>query len=149
MTGPIWDPSHEGMHQGLTILLMLWCACRQEPSLAVLWDVLPAPDQGRHGYLYPIIGLKSDNPMVELEKWLKKLKGWSGGDPIGRPAISTNLDPRLLQETESPTWEHTGAGPRHLQHIYSRGLPGLVLVSEDVSNSPGTWSPREGGSLVV
>jgi hypothetical protein len=23
MTGPIWDPSHEGMHQGLTILLML------------------------------------------------------------------------------------------------------------------------------
>lgn len=33
------------------------------------------------------------------------------------------------------------------QNIYSRGLPGLVTVREDVPNPPETWSPREWGGL--
>jgi hypothetical protein len=35
VTGPTWDASH-GRHQGLTLLLVLWCAYRQEPSMAAL-----------------------------------------------------------------------------------------------------------------
>ena len=39
------------------------------------------------------------------------------GDPIGRPAVSTNPDPRELPETEPPTRKHTQAGPRPLAHM--------------------------------
>ena len=34
------------------------------------------------------------------------------GKPIGRPTVSGNPDPCKLPETESPTKEHTQAGPR-------------------------------------
>jgi len=50
-------------------------------------------------------------------------------DPIERSAVSTNLDPRKLPNTEPPTRQHTRAG-----HIYSRGLPGLASVEEDRPN---------------
>ena len=40
-------------------------------------------------------------PMVELGEGLKKLN--LEGKPIGRPAVSTNPDPRELPEVESPT----------------------------------------------
>ena len=42
--------------------------------------------------------------MVELGEGWKKLKE---GDPIGRPAVTANLDPWELTDTESPTREHT------------------------------------------
>jgi hypothetical protein len=49
---------------------------------------------------------------------------------LGRPAVSTNPDPRELQETEPPTRQHTWAGrvqtttlPLGSLHICSRGLP--------------------------
>ena len=38
-------------------------------------------------------------------------------DPIGRPAVSTNLDPWELPETKPPTKEHTWAGPWPLAHM--------------------------------
>jgi hypothetical protein len=69
--------------------------------------------------------------MVELEEGLKKLKG--SCDPIGRPAVSTNLDPLYLSDTETLTRQHILAGPRP-QHIYSLGLPILVLEGEDAPN---------------
>jgi hypothetical protein len=43
--------------------------------------------------------------MFELGERLKKLK--EEGDPIGRPSVSTNPDPREVPETEPPTRQHT------------------------------------------
>jgi hypothetical protein len=44
--------------------------------------------------------------MIELEKGLKKLKG-RAGEPIRRPTVSTNPNPRELPETEPPMRQHT------------------------------------------
>jgi hypothetical protein len=33
------------------------------------------------------------------------------GNPIGRPTVSTNLDPSEFTEIKPPTKEHTWAGP--------------------------------------
>jgi len=46
-------------------------------------------------------------------------------DAIGRPAGSTNVDPREFLETELPTRQHTQAG---------LGLPSLASVGEDALN---------------
>jgi hypothetical protein len=40
-------------------------------------------------------------PVVELGKGWKKLKR-GGGDPIGRLAVSTNLDPQDFSDTKPP-----------------------------------------------
>jgi len=53
------------------------------------------------------------------------------GSPMGRPAVSTDLDPQDLSDTEPPSRQHTLAGHTH---IYSRGLSGPVLVREDAPN---------------
>jgi hypothetical protein len=45
---------------------------------------------------------------------IKEAKG--EGDPIGRPAVSTNIDSRELLETE-PIQEHTQADLRPLTHM--------------------------------
>jgi hypothetical protein len=41
-------------------------------------------------------------------------------DPIGRGAVSRNLDPRDLSGIEPQTRQHTLAGPRLLTHIQER-----------------------------
>ena len=57
------------------------------------------------------------------------------GDPVGRSAVSTNLEPRDLSDTEPPNRHHTPADmrPPHT-HIYSGGLLGLALEREDAPN---------------
>ena len=42
------------------------------------------------------------------------------GNPIGRPAVSTNLDHRDDSDTEPPTRQHTLAGMRLPTHIQQR-----------------------------
>ena len=43
---------------------------------------------------------------------LGEIEGAEGdGNPIGRPTVSTNLNPWELPETKPPTKEHTWAGP--------------------------------------
>ena len=50
------------------------------------------------------------------------------GNPTGRPAVSTNLDPWDLSDTESPTRQHTWAGLRLWTHIQQRTVwSGLSL----------------------
>jgi hypothetical protein len=60
--------------QGLTLLLMLWSAYRQEPNMAVLQETQHAADRDRCRYLHTTIRLKSRIPVVELEKGWKKLR---------------------------------------------------------------------------
>ena len=38
------------------------------------------------------------------------------GDPVGGPAVSTNLDPQDLSDTETPAREHTSAHMRPPTH---------------------------------
>jgi hypothetical protein len=83
----------------------------------------------RREIIHPNIELKPGTPVVELGKGWKKLRKEDG--PIGRPAVSTNLDP---SDTEPLTRQHIQAG---LRLIY-RGLPGLATVGEYSPNSPET-----------
>ena len=62
--------------------------------------------------------------MIELEKGLKKLKG-RAGEPIRRPTVSTNPNPRELPETEPPTIQQTW-GP--MTYIAEEHLDGLASV---------------------
>lgn len=55
--------------------------------------------------------------MVELGKSWKKLR--REGNLIGRPAGSTNLDPKL-SDTEPQTRQHTPADMSTLTHIQQR-----------------------------
>jgi hypothetical protein len=42
------------------------------------------------------------------------------GHPIGRPSVSTNLDPRDLSDTEPTTRQHTPADIRPQTHVHQR-----------------------------
>lgn len=69
------------------------------------------------------------------------------GYPIGRPAVSTNLDPQDLTETKSPTRQHTLA-INEAPNTYSRGLPCLASVREIAPNPQETQGPRGWRGLV-
>ena len=84
----------------LTLLLMPCCACRQEPSMAVLWEALPAADWDRCRYLQKPLHW-GWGPHRRVEERIVGPKG--DGNPIGKPKMSTNLDPWELWETKPPT----------------------------------------------
>jgi hypothetical protein len=107
---------------------------QKEFIMTALQKAQQAAERVRCRYLHPTNGQKLETPVVKLGKNLKEAE--VEGDPIGRPAVSTNLDPRDLSDTEPPTRQYTPADMRS-QHIYSRGLPGLASVREDALN------PRE------
>ena len=70
MIGPNWDPA-QGEVQGLTLLLIVKCACRLEPSMAALREAQQAAKRVR--CRYPTNGKKPGTLMVELGKGWKKL----------------------------------------------------------------------------
>ena len=94
--------------------------------------------------------MSTDKLWMEIRDHYGRVRGKIDGPqrdrtyPRGRPTESTNLDPWKLPETEPPTKEQIQAGPWPW-HIYSRGLPLLASVGEDVSNPVETWCPRVGG----
>ena len=53
--------------------------------------------------------------------WLKLEEAEEEGNPIGRPAVSTNLNPKDLSKTGPPTRQHNQTIWGH-QHIFSRRL---------------------------
>jgi hypothetical protein len=62
VTGPNWDPAQGERLQGLALLLMLWCAYRQEPHKVALGEAQQAADLDICRYLYPTTRPKSGNP---------------------------------------------------------------------------------------
>ena len=85
-------------HPNLTLLMILFCAYRQAwLSSERLYQQLTEIDADRLGA-----------PMGELGEGLKELKG--DCNPIGRPAVSTTMDPWLVPEPKPPTKEHICAG---------------------------------------
>jgi hypothetical protein len=69
------------------------------------------------------------------------------GNPIGRPAISTNMDPWDLSDTEPPNMKHTWTGLRPPWYINIKGLTGLTSMGKYVPNPWKTGGPRELGVL--
>lgn len=129
-------------HQGLTLLLMLQYAYRQDPGTSLPWESLRAADWDRSRNLHPTIKLKLCTTMVELGV----AKGES--NTIGRPAVTTNRDPMELPETEPST--RSIHRPAHCSwHKYSRHFPGLASVREDVPNPWELCGPREEWGLMV
>ena len=55
------------------------------------------------------------------------------GNPIVRPAVSTDLDLQDLSDTEPLIRQHTLADVRP-HHIYRRGLPDMSSVKEVTPN---------------
>jgi hypothetical protein len=109
---------------------MLWCAFRQEPSMAALWEAQQATERQMQ-ILIPNQWREAGEP----SGWIRKRpeEAEEEGNLIGRPAVSTSLDPRDLSDTEPPIRQHTLADMRP-QHIFSRGLPGLATVREEAPN---------------
>jgi hypothetical protein len=75
-------------------------------------------------------GLKSGIPVTTgIRERLEEVE--EEGNPMERPAASTNLDPGDLSDTVPPTRRHILAGLRAFGHIYSRGLPDPASVRGD------------------
>jgi hypothetical protein len=64
----------KGRPQGLTLLLMLWCAHKKGPFMIALQKTQQAAERVRCRYLHPTNGQKLLNPVVELGKNWKKLR---------------------------------------------------------------------------
>jgi hypothetical protein len=64
----------KGRFQGLTLLLMLWCAYKQEPIITVLQETQKSAVRVRCRYLHPSNRQKLGTPMVELGKNWKKMR---------------------------------------------------------------------------
>ena len=64
-----------GRYQTLTVLLMLCCTFREEPSKDVLWDAIPTTEWDRCRCIYPTTRLRSETCMEDLGGGMKELKG--------------------------------------------------------------------------
>jgi hypothetical protein len=64
----------KGWFQGMTLLLMLWYAYRQEPSVASFQEAQEAAERVRCIFLHANIELKSGTPGAELGEGRKKLR---------------------------------------------------------------------------
>jgi hypothetical protein len=67
--------------------------------MTALQKIQQAPEGVRCRYLHPTNGQKQLTPVVELGR-LKEAE--EKGDPVGRPAVSINLDSQDLSNTGSP-----------------------------------------------
>ena len=96
----------------LTLLLMVFCACRQKPT-------------SLRGSTQQLTGTDADTHNQTLDKGqdcFGRVTGRIGGlkedsNPTGRQAVSTNLGSWEVPETEPPTKEHTGAVLRSPAHM--------------------------------
>jgi hypothetical protein len=139
--------------QDVTLLLMLWCAYRQEPSMADLCEAQQVADWNRCRYLTPSQLSEVGDPCGWIRERLEAAEEM--GDPhredqqfqlTQTPEISQTLSHQSGSIHEL-VWAPQGP-PTPLTLIYIRGLPGLTSVGEDIPNPWETWSPREWGGLV-
>jgi len=71
-SGPNWEPAQG---EGLTLLLTLCCAYRQDLSMATLREAKQPAESIRSTYLYPSNGQRAATPVLELGKGLKNKRG--------------------------------------------------------------------------
>jgi hypothetical protein len=130
-----------GALQGLTLLRMVWLE----------WCAYRCPLRGPTSSLLKQTNILTTNHWTKVEDpygWIRvKIEGAEGeSNSIGKPSVSTNLDPGRSQTVshKPDSIEEMAQGP---QHTYSRGLPGPTSVWEDTPILGETWGPREGRSL--
>jgi hypothetical protein len=117
-----------GRHQSLTLLIMLCCACRQEPSIAVLSEssTLQLAETEVDTHRQRLDGCQDPYGRVR-----GRIEGTQGNGNNTERTVSTDLNPSELPETESPTKDWLVQGP---WHICSRGLLCLTSVGENGPN---------------
>jgi hypothetical protein len=64
----------KGRLQGLTLLLMLWCSYREDPSMVALREAQQAVERSRCRYLHRTNGQKSGTTVFEVRKCWKRLR---------------------------------------------------------------------------
>ena len=77
----------------------------------------------------------------------KLIEAEQEGNPVGRPAVSTNLNPKDPSKTGPPTRQHTPDDMRPTTHI-QQDTVGLDTVSEDTHKAQEKGGPREWESFV-
>jgi hypothetical protein len=97
-----------GEHQTLTLLLMLCCALRQEPTVAVLWEALPASDWDRCR--------NTATHCTEVRNAYGRIRGRTerierDANPVQRTTVSTNQKPLTSQR-----WSHQPKSIHELVH---------------------------------
>jgi hypothetical protein len=95
----------------LTLLMILYYACREELSITILWED-PLNSWLKHAETKHLNIRRSFGSLrEELGNWLRNPK------EIETPTVSTNLDPWGLSKTETPTKEHSWTEYRHPAHM--------------------------------
>jgi hypothetical protein len=112
VTGPNWDPAQGEAPRPDTITDAM--VCLQTRAYHDCSPKAPTNSWKSHMQIFtPNQWTEVGDPCV----WIReKLEGAEEGDPIRKPAVSTNLDPWDLSDTEPPTRQHTLAiwGPQHI-----------------------------------
>jgi hypothetical protein len=128
------------------LLLILLYDYKQESIMTAFWKIQQAAERVRCRYLHPTNGQNLVTPVVELGKSYKNLKRsltlWE--DQQSQLTWTFRISQTLshqLGSIQQLIWDP--------QHIYSRGLPGLDSVREDVPNPQETWGPKEWGGWGV
>jgi hypothetical protein len=104
MTGPNWDSSQEEAPR-LDIIANAMVCLQTGASMVALSEAHQSAERVRWRYLHPTNEEKLGTPVVELGKKLEEAE--EEGDPIGRQAVITNLDPKDLSYSEPPTRQRT------------------------------------------
>ena len=122
--------------------MMLLCAYRQKLTMAVHREAqLTETDTDTYIHQCTEVRVPYDWVRERLEEAEEE------GDPTGRPAVSTDLDPWDLSLSHHPgSVLQLAWGP---WHIDSRGVSHLVSVGDHVSKPMETWGPREWGGLAA
>ena len=144
--GPLIMRPIQGRNQSLTLLIILCCACRQEPSIAALWESLPSSWLRQMQIPTDKHWTEFGNPCGRVRGRIEGPQG--DGNPTERSTVSINLDPWEFPETEPSTKEDQHRLVQGPQHIWSRGLP--CLVSEgDLPDAAETWCTRVGEAALL
>jgi hypothetical protein len=128
MTTQNWYPSH-GKNQSLTLLMILCYACRQEPSITVLWEAPPISQWKEMHWPTPNQALDGAWRVL-LKRWEKDW-GTQRGQELHRKTNIVNQPGLLGVPRDWITNQRASMGPLH---ICNGG------VSWSSCRSPNNWS---------
>jgi len=113
---------------------MLWCAHRQEPTMAALWDAEQTSDWNRNKYYcQPIYDIGDHCGWIKISLQCIEAE-CEVEDQDFQQTWSSEISHTLNQQRGSIHWLLWGS-----QHINSKGLPGLASVKEDTPKTWETW----------
>jgi len=119
VTGPKWDPAQREAQRPDTIIEAMECSQK-----GVYHDCPPTDPTSSWKSQIQICAPKQWTEAADPCGWIrgKPEEAEEEGDPIGKPAVSTNQDPWYLSDTEPPTRQHTPADMRARTFIQKRAV---------------------------